>query len=298
MSEVKKDEYIEISLTKIIIAIFKNVKTFLLVFLLGVILSVLCVLIYTPKYDYEQIIQPPFYLSEQGEVRILDGVKLNIILNNILASIQHTDPNNKLLNNIEISVVSKNSNENYEKGDTKINLFSLIVNAPLDSKEEVERLYNLLMKDFSESVAVKRQVQVWRDNTQRNIEANNEYITRYGDLIKQNQDYLKELSSQKRLSGIDGQTLLSSYVNRIEGYQKQIFSLVDSQKALKLQLDSLQPEVTKFDDIDYEKNSKFSKLQILVLGVLLSIFLGLFGVFVKVIIKRAIIEYRNSETRS
>lgn len=288
MSEVKKDEYIEISLTKIIIAIFKNIKTFLLMFLMGIALTVCYTFIYIPKYNYEQMIAPPFYLSVQGEVRIVNEIKLDVILNNILASVQQADPNNNLLNDIEILVANKN----------KMTFFSLVVSAPLDSKKEVERLYNLLMKDFSESIIVKRQIQIWRDNIQRNIDANNEYITRYSDLIKQNQDYLKELFSQKRLSGLDGQTLLSSYVNRIDSYQKQIFSLVDSQKTLKLQLDSLQPNVIKFGDINYDKSSKLSKLQILVVGVLLSIFIGLLGVFVKVIIKKAIVEYRNSQTIS
>ena len=297
MSEVNKtigkEEYIEISLTQILISVFKNIKTFIVIVVLGGLLTLAFALTWQSNYNYKQMIQPPLYLSGQSEAALFGGDKLNVILQNTLTDMQQSDINNALLNSIQV-LAPTNPKDNSSK-DLKRIYFSLLVNATFENKDQVQGLYNILMDDFSNSLIIKKQVKLWKQNVQRSLKANEENIARYNSLIKQNQDYLKELSSQKRLSGIDGQTLLSSYISRIDSYQKKIFSLEDSQKNLKLKFESLQPNLSKFGSITYQKKSKLSKAKFLVIGFMLSIFMAFIGVFVKIIITKAMIEYKNSK---
>lgn len=291
MSEVKKEEYIEISLTQILVVVFKNVKTFVVMVVLGGLLTL--ALTWQPNYNYKQMIQPPFYLSGQSEAALLGGDKLNVILQNTLIGIQQSDMNNNLLNSIQ--VLAPTNTEDSSSKDLKRMYFSLSVNTVFENKDQIQSLYNTLMNDFSNSSIIKKQVELWKQNIHRSLNANEENITRYNSLIKQNQDYLKELSSQKRLSGIDGQTLLSSYISRIDSYQKKIFSLEDLQRDLKLKFESLQPNLSEFGSMIYQKNSKLSKAKILVIGFVLSIFMAFIAVFMKIVIRKAMIEYKDSK---
>jgi putative lipoic acid-binding regulatory protein len=291
VSEVKKEEYIEISLTQILVVVFKNVKTFVVMVVLGGLLTL--ALTWQPNYNYKQMIQPPFYLSGQSEAALLGGDKLNVILQNTLIGIQQSDMNNNLLNSIQ--VLAPTNTEDSSSKDLKRMYFSLSVNTVFENKDQIQSLYNTLMNDFSNSSIIKKQVELWKQNIHRSLNANEENITRYNSLIKQNQDYLKELSSQKRLSGIDGQTLLSSYISRIDSYQKKIFSLEDLQRDLKLKFESLQPNLSEFGSMIYQKNSKLSKAKILVIGFVLSIFMAFIAVFMKIVIRKAMIEYKDSK---
>jgi putative lipoic acid-binding regulatory protein len=216
-----------------------------------------------------------------------------VILQNTLIGIQQSDMNNNLLNSIQ--VLAPTNTEDSSSKDLKRMYFSLSVNTVFENKDQIQSLYNTLMNDFSNSSIIKKQVELWKQNIHRSLNANEENITRYNSLIKQNQDYLKELSSQKRLSGIDGQTLLSSYISRIDSYQKKIFSLEDLQRDLKLKFESLQPNLSEFGSMIYQKNSKLSKAKILVIGFVLSIFMAFIAVFMKIVIRKAMIEYKDSK---
>jgi hypothetical protein len=292
MSEFKKEEYIEISLTKIIVSIFQNIRIFGVIFILGAVLVIGFAFIWSPSYTYKQIIQPPLYLNGLSEATLLDDNKLNIILQNNLADMQQSDPNNILLNSIKVLAPAKDGDSSK---DIKRMYLWLSVSSTFENKDQVQILYNTLMSNFSNSTRIKKQVELWQQNMQIDLKANEENIVRYNGLIKQNQDYLKELSSQKRLSGIDGQTLLSSYISRIDSYQKKIFSLEDSQKDLKLKLESLQPDLSTFGSITYEKSSKFSIIKILALGFVLTLFMAFMVVFIKVVIRGALVEYEASK---
>ncbi|OIN83911.1 hypothetical protein KX00_618 [Francisella sp. TX07-6608] len=123
--------------------------------------------------------------------------------------------------------------------------------------------------------------------------ANQQNIDRYNQIIKSDQDYVKQLSSSKNIGSLQGQTLLASYMERIDSYQNKVFLLEDSQSDLKLTLESLQPEVVGIGDINYVKNTKLSRVKLVVIGLVLSVLIALIVVFLKVIFSRAITEYRN-----
>ncbi|MDE5021004.1 hypothetical protein NAI54_11775, partial [Francisella tularensis subsp. holarctica] len=77
------------------------------------------------------------------------------------------------------------------------------------------------------------------DNLQRTILANKQNIDRNKQIIKCDQEYVKQLSSSKNVCSLQGQTLLASNMERIDSYQNTVFTLEDSQKDLKLTLESL-----------------------------------------------------------
>ncbi|MDE4969670.1 Wzz/FepE/Etk N-terminal domain-containing protein, partial [Francisella tularensis] len=81
MSEIKNDEYIEISLIKILVGLFINIKTFLVVLVLGCCLTAIAAWLFKPSYSYLQMIQPPYYLNGYSANSIISDNKLNVILN-------------------------------------------------------------------------------------------------------------------------------------------------------------------------------------------------------------------------
>ncbi|ABK90301.1 hypothetical protein IBE20_03210 [Francisella tularensis subsp. novicida] len=292
MAEIKNDEYIEISLTKILVGLFSNIKTFFVVLVLGCCLTAVAAWTSKTSYTYMQMIQPPYYLKGYSANSIISDNKLNVILNNILEDMQQSQPDNKILNNIDIIKPGDEANL-ISKKDEKAIYFGLSTSAKLDDKARVNKLFDTIMDKFSSSDIVQRQIQLWKENLQRTLLANQQNIDRYNQIIKSDQDYVKQLSSSKNVGTLEGQTLLASYMGRIDSYQNKVFSLEDSQKDLKLTLESLQPKVVGIGNIVYVKNSETSKVRLVVIGLVLSVVIALIVVFLKVIFSRAITEYRN-----
>ncbi|MDE4945181.1 hypothetical protein NAI65_13605, partial [Francisella tularensis subsp. holarctica] len=71
----------------------------------------------------------------------------------------------------------------------------------------------------------------------------------------------------------------ASYMERIDSYQHNVFSLEDSQKDVKLTLESLQSKVVGIGNIDYVKNSETSKVKLVELGLVLEDVIALIVVF-------------------
>ncbi|APC94732.1 hypothetical protein IBE10_04070 [Francisella tularensis subsp. novicida] len=292
MAEIKNDEYIEISLTKILVGLFSNIKTFLVVLVLGCCLTAVAAWLFKPSYSYLQMIQPPYYLKGYSANSIISDNKLNVILNNILQDAQQSQPDNKILNNIDIIKPGDDVDVKSNK-DEKAIYFGLSTSAKLSDKGAIDSVFSDVMERFSNSNIVQRQIKLWKDNLQRTILANQQNIDRYKQIIKSDQDYVKQLSSSKNVGSLQGQTLLASYMERIDSYQNKVFSLEDSQSDLKLTLESLQPKVVGIGDINYVKNTKLSRVNLVVIGLVLSVVIALVVVFLKVIFSRAITEYRN-----
>lgn len=292
MSKIREEEYIEISLSKILIALYENKKTFIGVIALGFILTLAFAFTAKSGYEYEQMIKPPLYLDGQNEVGLFSEDQLRVILNNILSDRKQLNEKDIILNNVDLRSPTTIS----EKDDKNQKIFfSLSVKTGFDNKSKVIDVYNNLMVEFSNSNMVKKQVELWKKNIERNVEYNNDNIVRYTKLMNTNETYLKGLELNKGLAGLDGQALLSSYTGRIDSFQQKMFSLEDSNTSLNLRLDSLQSQLSNFGDITYNKVFKNLKANILIAGAIFSILLSLFVVFIKVIIRDTKLEYKKSE---
>jgi len=292
MSKIREDEYIEISLSKILIALYVNKRTFIGVIALGFILTFAFAFTAKSSYEYEQMIKPPLYLDGQNEIGLFSEDQLRVILNNILSDRKQLNEKDIILNNVDLRSPTKIS----EKDDKNQKIFfSLSVKTGFDNKSKVIDIYNNLMVEFSNSNIVKKQVELWKKNIERNVEYNKDNIVRYTKLINTNETYLKGLELNKGLAGLDGQSLSSSHPGRIDSFQQKIYSLEDSSTSLNLRLDSLQSQLSNFGDITYSKVSKDLKAKILIAGTIFSILLSLFVVFMKVIIRNAKLEYKKSE---
>ncbi|MBK2356974.1 Wzz/FepE/Etk N-terminal domain-containing protein [Francisella hispaniensis] len=297
MTEIKNDEYIEISLTKILVGLFSNIKTFFVVLVLGFCLTAVAAWFFKPRYIYMQMIQPPYYLKGYSSNNIIADNKLNAILNNILKDMQQSQSDDKILTNIDIIEPGDDLNINSKKQEKSI-YFRLSTSAKLNDKDTVNKLFNAMMDKFSNSHIVQKQIQLWKENLQRTLLANQQNIDRYNQIIKSDQDYVKQLSSSKDVGSLQGQTLLASYMERIDSYQNKVFSLEDSQRDLKLTLESLQPKVVGIGEVIYLKDSKLSSLKLIIIGVILSVILALAVVFLKIIFSRAVTEYRSLKQKA
>ncbi|AVC43794.1 hypothetical protein B4919_02860 [Francisella tularensis subsp. novicida] len=297
MAEVENNEYIEISLTKILGGLFSNIKTFFVVLVLGCCLTAVAAWFFKPGYTFVQMVQPPYYLKGYSANSIISDNKLNVILNNILQDAQQSEPDNKILNNIDVIKPGDDMGAKSNK-DEKAIYFGLSTSAKLSDKDAINSVFSKVIERFSNSDIVQSQIKLWKDNLQRTLSANQQNIDRYNEIIKKDQEYLKQLSSSKDFGTLQGQTLLASYIERIDSYQNKVFSLEDSQRDLKLNLESLQPKVVGYGNIVYVKNSKLSKVKLVVIGLALSVFIALIVVFLKVIFSRAITEYGNLKQKA
>ena len=101
-------------------------------------------------------------------------------------------------------------------------------------------------------------------------------------MIENDHRYLKELSSQKGLEGMAAQTLLASYLGRIDNYQQHIYYLENSQKYLQLKISSIKEGVSTIGGYSVEKSDK--TMMLLFVGIILSLFLGCLVVAMKLFI--------------
>ena len=288
MQNNQENEYIEISVTKMFAAVFKNIKTFLAVLVMGLLMTFVAVSMWKPTYTYQQMIQPPVYIDEKGQVNVIDNEVLTSILQNIIANAQQSDPDNSILSNMDIIAPTKSD----AKDPTRV-FFAMSTKAKYDDKSDVSVEFKDAINQFSQSNVIKSQTELWKVNIEQNIASNAKKLIRYNGIIKQNQDYLQGLSSQKRLSGIDGQTLLSSYISRIDSYQKKVFAIEDSQNVLELKLKSLKEDLTAFANMTCSKSGKLSAFTIVALGLLFSLFVAALVVFLKVTAVNAVKDYRS-----
>ena len=291
MSEIKKDEYIEISITKIFIAVLKNIKTFVIVLVIGLLMTSVLVFMWKPTYTYQQMIQPPVYTNGKSQASVIDNNVLVSILKNIIADAQQSDSDNSILSNMNIIVPTKPD----AKGPGRV-YFALSTKAKYDDKESVSVEFKDIVNKFSQSKIIKNQVELWKVNIEQNIAFNTKNITKYNGIIKQNQDYLKDLSSQRRLMGINWQTLLPSYISRIDSYQKEVFTIENLQNKLNIKLKSLKTYLSEFGSMTYSKSTELSTFSIVILGLFFSLFAAAVVVFLKVTIIKVVQEYRNNGT--
>ncbi|MDE5014727.1 hypothetical protein NAI47_11910, partial [Francisella tularensis subsp. holarctica] len=80
--------------------LLSNIKTFLVVLVLGCCLTAISAWLFKPSYSYLQMIQPTYYLNGYSANSIISDNKLNVILKNILQVAKQSQPDNKILNNI------------------------------------------------------------------------------------------------------------------------------------------------------------------------------------------------------
>ena len=234
MTEVKKDEYIEISLTKMIVSVLKNIKVFLSVFVLGCLLSLACAMMYSPSYNINQFILPPSYLSGDSDVNIIGNSKISVLLNNILKSEQQKSPNDGLLQSIDITspevadILNKNSKD--------ILFFSINVKSKEAGLDESDKKFEMLLDKFSNSKTVRKQVELWEENIKYQVSQNNMLLVRVNKDLKQQQSALDNVSSNKDISGTAGQTLVNSYSSRVNATQQRIYDLEDSKYCFKSEI--------------------------------------------------------------
>lgn len=281
MSETNKNEYIEVNISKIFmsffVTIYKNKKIFLVVFVLCSIFTVVTSLRHSHSI-VKQMIKTPSYFDGKGEASILGARQTNLILESTLKQIQSSNPDNALLQQVSIlypfydyEATDVNSidfkklralkgkvpkkiikNSNYllkQKFDQQTSYFTLFVNSKKASNKDVEKVYDSLLKQFSNSPIIKRQIALWQKSLETKLRLDTSNMSKNEDLLKQNQKFLMDLlGKQTNILGMDSQSqsMILKYIGSIDTYQKKIFSLQHSISLIKLKLDNVQPTFSSF----------------------------------------------------
>jgi hypothetical protein len=283
MSEFKKDEYIEISLTKMVKALLDNIKTFMFFIILGVIITIGLVTAYKPTYNYSMYVSPPVYKNYKNTSNS----------NSVSSSIETIVNNNQtllVLNAILSRGISDGVIPASAKIDSKPSTFDKDINIELSlslknhDKKSIENLYNQLNKNYIESSVYLNSMQELRLSIDSQMSINKESIDKYNAMVSNDHKYLKELSSQKGLQGMAAQTLLASYLDRIDNYQQHIYDLEKDQKYLQLELTSIEKGLSSVGGYNVEKKDK--TLVIIMIGFIMSIMFGCIAVFTKIFIRQ------------
>ena len=283
MLEFKKDEYIEISLTKMVKALLDNIKTLMFFIILGVIITIGLVTAYKPTYNYSMYVSPPVYKNYKNTSNS----------NSVSSSIETIVNNNQtllVLNAILSRGISDGVIPASAKIDSKPNTFDKDINIELSlslknhDKKSIENLYNQLNKNYIESSVYLNSMQELRLSIDSQMSINKESIDKYNAMVSNDHKYLKALSSQKGLQGMAAQTLLASYLNRIDNYQQHIYDLEKDQKYLQLELTSIEKGLSSVGGYNVEKKDK--TLVIIIIGFIMSIMFGCIAVFTKIFIRQ------------
>ena len=303
MSEVNKttgkDEYIEINLSKMFmgffVAIYKNIKVFLMVFVLGCILTVgFTIFVGGPSYAYKQMIQTPSYFDGKTEKNILSDTRINIILQSKLKQLQEKSPDNALLQQVQILTpfysyeigsgdkdrkIIKDSNFNLKQAyDQQTTFFTIFMSSKKSDSAEVSKLYDNLLQQFSESIIIQKEINLWKRSLDTQLKLTTENLTRNEELLKRNQQYLMELiSKQTNILGMDSQSqsMILKYIGSIDSYQNKIFSLQDSIAVKKLELENVEAKLSGFGD-NYSVTAKSdSSMKVVLVGLLLSLLVSI-----------------------
>lgn len=312
MSEVKKDEYIEINLSKMfmgfLVALYKNAKILISTFILfSLVALVVSFIISRPTYAVKQMIQTPSYFNGSSEKNILDRTKINVILQSMLKQIQDDNPDNKILQDTVIlypfynyegtgddKKIIKDDNYNLkQKYDQQKLFFTLFVASKNANTSDVEKVYNDLLSKFSDSQVIKKQISLWERSLKTKLKLDNDNLSRNEELLKQNQKFLMDLiSKQTSILGMDGQSqsMILKYIGNIDGYQKKIFSLQDSIAVIKLELDNVEAKLSSFGKSYSIKINNASMVKTFIMGVLLSLLLAIVVALIAALFKKVVIE--------
>ncbi|AIT10002.1 hypothetical protein LO80_08485 [Candidatus Francisella endociliophora] len=146
--------------------------------------------------------------------------------------------------------------------------------------------YNALNNQFDKNQTVTATIKNWKDAIAEQLNINSDSIEKYNKLISNDYKYLKNLSTQKDLSGMPAQTLLASYLSRIDNYQQHVYSLEKTQKNLEMQLKSANESLSKIGGFTIDKKNKQNV--IIVGGVVFAFILGCLAVMLKVFVTNTI----------
>ncbi|MBK2109213.1 hypothetical protein [Francisella tularensis] len=306
-----KDEYIEINLMSFFIFLYKNLKILILSFILLTILAT--AFLYYKNYNsrsgvvLKQMIQAPSYFDgSQNLHAIIDYNKLNLILQNILSELKQTNPQDKLLqkvnllypfdkyeigdqkqfvtangqNSVETKAVVKDSNyELKKKYDDQKSYFTLLTQSKKADAKDISKLYQDIINKFSESTLIAQETQLWKRSIETNIQQSSEKLVEYDRLLKQDEITLKDLMAKKSNDNVvnsQTQAMIIKYITMVNDLKMQVFSLKQSIDTNKIWLSSANLKVSDFGGMVLEPKVSGVSIKLLLVVLFLIVFGSLF----------------------
>ncbi|EDZ91414.1 hypothetical protein [Francisella tularensis] len=307
----KKDEYIEINIMSFFIFLYKNLKILILSFILLTILAT--AFLYYKNYNsrsgvvLKQMIQAPSYFDgSQNLHAIIDYNKLNLILQNILSELKQTNPQDKLLqkvnllypfdkyeigdqkqfvtangqNSVETKAVVKNANyELKKKYDDQKTYFTLLTQSKKADAKDISKLYQDIINKFSESTLIAQETQLWKRSIETNIQQSSEKLVEYDRLLKQDEITLKDLMAKKSNDNVvnsQTQAMIIKYITMVNDLKMQVFSLKQSIDTNKIWLSSANLKVSDFGGMVLEPKVSAVSIKLLLVVLFLIVFGSLF----------------------
>ncbi|ABK89813.1 hypothetical protein IBE20_00640 [Francisella tularensis subsp. novicida] len=307
----KKDEYIEINIMSFFIFLYKNLKILILSFILLTILAT--AFLYYKNYNsrsgvvLKQMIQAPSYFDgSQNLHAIIDYNKLNLILQNILSELKQTNPQDKLLqkvnllypfdkyeigdqkqfvtangqNSVETKAVVKNANyELKKKYDDQKTYFTLLTQSKKADAKDISKLYQDIINKFSESTLIAQETQLWKRSIETNIQQSSEKLVEYDRLLKQDEITLKDLMAKKSNDNVvnsQTQAMIIKYITMVNDLKMQVFSLKQSIDTNKIWLSSANLKVSDFGGMVLEPKVPGVSIKLLLVVLFLIVFGSLF----------------------
>lgn len=306
----KKDEYIEINIMSFFIFLYKNLRTLILSFILLTILAS-AFLYYkstvTKGVVLKQMIQAPSYFDGSQNLHVIIGYdRLNLILQNILSELKQANPQDKLLqkvtllypfdkyeigdqkqfvtangqNSVETKAVIKDSNyELKKKYDDQKSYFTLLIQSKKTDTKDISKLYQDIIKKFSESTLITQETQLWKKSIETNIQQSSEKLIEYNRLLKQDEITLKDLMAKKSNDNVvnsQTQAMIIKYITMVNDLKMQVFSIKQTIDTNKLWLSTANLEISDFGGVVEERMISGVSHKLLLAVLLLIVFGSLF----------------------
>ncbi|GGF94619.1 MULTISPECIES: hypothetical protein [Cysteiniphilum] len=259
-----------ISMSDLLVTLIKHIKLWLVIVVLGVILSIVYGVKHQDNYEFSANLLGPSYISEGTAHWVMDKSELSNLIGVYYKQYQDANANDFFINKVQFDA----------------DKLQLNIKAKKDQNEQVITLLNEFIDYAQTQEQYKTTISNWQENVEFGLKQLQQQNKVYADTVKQFQHNIETLSQTKDLATVNGQALLNNLSNTILSYQSQMFGNDIKIQHYKSQLQTLNKKILLLGGVikSYKPIGLTSPV-IVILGIILSLVLATIIVFIIEFIK-------------
>ncbi|WP_192483093.1 MULTISPECIES: hypothetical protein [Cysteiniphilum] len=261
-----------ISMSDLLVTLIKHIKLWLVIVVLGVILSVIYGVKHKDNYEFSANLLGPSYIDSGQLIRVMGTEEFSKLID---IYYQHYRDNN---------LGSKDELESRMQFDPA--KLMMTIKAKKDEQEQVNKIFTHFIAYIQKQQQYIDNINNWQENIEFNLKQLQQQSKIYSDVVKKFQHNMDSLTKSKDLATVNGQALLNNLSNTILSYQNQMFHNDIKIQHYKSQLKTLNRSTFIYGGvIKSYKPVGLTSLVIVILGIILSLILATIIVFIIEFIK-------------
>ena len=256
-----------ISMSDLLVTLIKHIKLWLVIVVLGVILSVIYGVKHKDNYEFSANLLGPSYIDSGQLIRIMGRDEFSKLID---IYYQHYRDSNR---------GSKDELESRMQFDPA--KLTMMIKAKKDEQEQVNKIFTHFIAYIQKQQQYIDNINNWQENIEFNLKQLQQQSKIYGDVVKKFQHNMDSLTKSKDLATVNGHALLNNLYNTILSYQNQMFHNDIKIQHYKSQLKTLNRSMFIYGGvIKSYKPVGLNSPVIVILGIILSLILATIIVFV------------------